>query len=32
MVLYQVQGGQYKVVAPTKWAEARLTWPRAAAK
>lgn len=28
MVLYQVQGGQYRVVAPTKWAEAKLVWPR----
>jgi len=28
MVLYQVQGGQYKVVAPAKWAEAKLVWPR----
>ncbi len=28
MVLYQVQGGDYKVVAPTKWAEAKLIWPR----
>jgi branched-chain amino acid transport system substrate-binding protein len=28
MVLYQIQGGDYKVVAPTKWAEAKLTWPR----
>lgn len=28
MVLYQVQDGQYKVVAPTKWAEAKLVWPR----
>lgn len=29
MVLYQVQGGEYKVVAPTKWASAKLMWPRA---
>ncbi len=28
MVLYQVQGGDYKVVAPRKWAEAKLIWPR----
>jgi len=28
MVLYQVQNGEYKVVAPTKWAEAKLVWPR----
>jgi branched-chain amino acid transport system substrate-binding protein len=28
MVLYQVQGGDYKVVAPTRWAEASLNWPR----
>jgi branched-chain amino acid transport system substrate-binding protein len=28
MVLYQVQNGDYKVVAPTKWAEAKLIWPR----
>lgn len=28
MVLYQVQSGQYRVVAPTKWAEAKLVWPR----
>ena len=27
MVLYQVQDGQYKVVAPTKWASAKLRWP-----
>lgn len=32
MVLYQVQGGHYRVVAPTKWAEAKLVWPRQAAK
>ena len=32
MVLYQVQGGHYRVVAPTKWAEAKLVWPRKAAK
>jgi len=28
MVLYQVQGGQLKVVAPTKWAEAKVIYPR----
>lgn len=28
MVLYQVQDGQYKVVAPTKWASAQLIYPR----
>lgn len=28
MVLYQVQGGQLKVVAPTKWASSKLVWPR----
>jgi branched-chain amino acid transport system substrate-binding protein len=28
MVLYQVQGGDYKVVAPTKWAEVKLIFPR----
>jgi branched-chain amino acid transport system substrate-binding protein len=28
MVLYQVQDGQYKVVSPTKWASAKLIWPR----
>ncbi|HEX9813244.1 MAG TPA: amino acid ABC transporter substrate-binding protein [Burkholderiales bacterium] len=28
MVLYQIQGGEYKVVAPTKWASAKLVWPR----
>jgi branched-chain amino acid transport system substrate-binding protein len=28
MVMYQVQGGAYKVVAPTKWAAAKLVWPR----
>lgn len=27
MVLYQVQDGKYKVVAPTKWAAAKLRWP-----
>jgi branched-chain amino acid transport system substrate-binding protein len=28
MVLYQVQNGKFKVVAPTKWAAARLVHPR----
>jgi len=28
MVLYQVQGGDYKVVAPTRWAEVGMIWPR----
>lgn len=32
MVLYQVQGGQYKVVAPTKWASAKLVYPRPSPK
>lgn len=27
MVMYQVQDGQYKVVAPTKWASSKLRWP-----
>jgi branched-chain amino acid transport system substrate-binding protein len=27
MVLYQVQGGEYKVVAPSKWAQAKLVYP-----
>jgi branched-chain amino acid transport system substrate-binding protein len=27
MVLYQVQDGQYKVVAPPQWAEAKLRYP-----
>lgn len=27
MVLYQVQDGKFKVVAPTKWASAKLRWP-----
>jgi len=27
MVLYQVQDGQYKVVAPTEWAASKLRWP-----
>lgn len=32
MVLYQVQNGQYKVVAPTQWAAAKLVYPRPAPK
>ena len=32
MVLYQVQGGKYQVVAPTKWASAKLVHPRPAPK
>jgi len=28
MVLYQVQGGDYKVVFPSKWAEAKIKYPR----
>ena len=28
MMLYQVQGGDYKVVAPTKWATAKIIYPR----
>ena len=28
MVLRQIQGGEYKVVAPTKWASSKLVWPR----
>ncbi|MDH3523262.1 MAG: amino acid ABC transporter substrate-binding protein [Acidobacteriota bacterium] len=28
MVLYQVQDGQYKVVAPAEWASAKLIYPR----
>ena len=27
MVLFQVQDGEYKVVAPSKWASAKLRWP-----
>ena len=27
MVLYQVQGGQYKVVAPSKWASSQIIYP-----
>lgn len=27
MVLYQVQDGEYRVVAPKKWASAKLRWP-----
>lgn len=28
MVMYQVLNGAYRVVAPTKWAETKLVWPR----
>jgi branched-chain amino acid transport system substrate-binding protein len=28
MVLYQVQQGDYKVVSPERWAEAKLIYPR----
>ncbi len=28
MVLFQVQDGQYKVVSPPKWAEAKIVYPR----
>ena len=28
MVMYQVLGGAYQVVAPAKWAAAKLVWPR----
>lgn len=28
MVLYQIQGGEYKVVAPSKWATTKLIYPR----
>ena len=28
MVLRQIQGGEYKVVAPTKWASDPVEWPR----
>jgi branched-chain amino acid transport system substrate-binding protein len=27
MVLFQVQDGEYKVVAPTKWASSKLRYP-----
>ena len=27
MVLYQIQNGEYKVVAPKKWASAKLVFP-----
>ncbi|WP_454764783.1 amino acid ABC transporter substrate-binding protein [Cupriavidus campinensis] len=27
MVLYQVQGGKFKVIAPTKWASSRIIYP-----
>ncbi|MGH7422093.1 MAG: amino acid ABC transporter substrate-binding protein [Candidatus Methylomirabilales bacterium] len=32
MVLYQVQESRYKVVAPTKFADTKLIWPRKAPK
>ncbi len=32
MVLYQVQDSRYKVVAPTKFADTKLIWPRKAPK
>ena len=28
MVLYQIQKGHYRVVAPVKWAEAKFIYPR----
>ncbi len=28
MVLRQIQNGEYKVVAPTRWATSKLIWPR----
>lgn len=28
MVLYQIQNGKYIVVAPSKWASAKVNWPR----
>ena len=28
MVLRQIQKGEYKTVAPTKWASSKLIWPR----
>ncbi|MGH8544405.1 MAG: amino acid ABC transporter substrate-binding protein, partial [Gammaproteobacteria bacterium] len=27
MILYQVQKGEYRVVAPSKWAEAKVNFP-----
>jgi hypothetical protein len=27
MVMFQVQKGENKVVAPVKWAQAKLIWP-----
>jgi branched-chain amino acid transport system substrate-binding protein len=27
MILYQIQGGEYQVVAPTRWAEAKVKFP-----
>jgi len=32
MVLYQVQGGEYKIVAPTQWAQAKLVYPASGSK
>jgi branched-chain amino acid transport system substrate-binding protein len=32
MVLRQIQGGQYKVVAPTQWASSKLVYPRVASR
>lgn len=32
MVLYQIQGGQYKIVAPTKWAQTKFVYADAGAK
>jgi len=32
MVLRQIQGGEYNVVAPSKWASHPLVWPRPASK
>ena len=32
MVLRQIQGGKYNVVAPSKWASHKLIWPRKAAE
>ncbi len=29
MVLRQIQGGEYVVVAPSKYASAKVIWPRA---
>ena len=32
MVLYQVQGGDYKIVAPTQWAQAKFIYAASDAK